>query len=192
LIDLAYQGLGLGLDADAFGVRCMAAQLPELLVAVSCSKNFGLYRDRVGCAMVMGNDTDRLAIAFDRLLGAIRGNYSMPPDHGAEVVATILADPALRTDWDDELQIMRERLQGLRQTLVQRFRERTGGGRFDFIGKQQGMFSLLNLTPTQVKRLRNEHAVYMPNDSRTNIAGLRTNQVDNFVDAVLAVRSSTH
>lgn len=192
LIDLAYQGLGLGLDADAFGVRCMAAQLPELLVAVSCSKNFGLYRDRVGCAMVLNKDTDRLAIAFDRLLGAIRGNYSMPPDHGAAVVASILADSALRTAWDDELQIMRERLHGLRQALVKRFRERTGGGGFDFIGRQQGMFSLLNLTPAQVKRLRDEHAVYMPNDSRTNIAGLRADQVDAFVDAVLAVRSSTH
>ncbi|MBP9930047.1 MAG: aromatic amino acid transaminase, partial [Rhodoferax sp.] len=91
MIDLAYQGLGRGLDTDAFGVRCMAAQLPELLVAVSCSKNFGLYRDRVGCAMVVSKNAANLATAFDRLLGAIRGNYSMPPDHGAAVVACILA-----------------------------------------------------------------------------------------------------
>lgn len=188
LIDLAYQGLGLGLDADAFGVRCMAAQLPELLVAVSCSKNFGLYRDRVGCAMVASKDANKLGIAFDRLLGAIRGNYSMPPDHGAAAVAAILNDSALRTAWEDELQTMRERLQGLRQGLIKRFRERTGNGEFDFIGEQHGMFSVLNLTPAQVKSLRDAHAVYMPNDSRTNIAGLRTDQIDAFVDAVLAVR----
>lgn len=192
LIDLAYQGLGRGLDADAFGVRCMAAKLPELLVAVSCSKNFGLYRDRVGCAMVVGKDPDALATAFDRLLSAIRGNYSMPPDHGAAVVACILADPALRQTWEDELQTMRERLHGLRQALVKRLRERTGGNAYDAIGAQQGMFSLLNLTPAQVKRLRDAYAVYMPNDSRTNIAGLRTDQVDAFVEAFLAVRSDPH
>lgn len=191
LIDLAYQGLGRGLDADAFGVRTMAAQLPELLVAVSCSKNFGLYRDRVGCAIVVGKDTANLATAFDRLLSAIRGNYSMPPDHGAAVVACILADPALRQVWDDELQTMRERLQGTRQALVKRLRTRTGGNGYDFIGEQHGMFSLLNLLPAQVKRLRDAYAVYMPNDSRTNIAGLRTDQVDAFVDAVLAVRADT-
>jgi aspartate/tyrosine/aromatic aminotransferase len=192
MIDLAYQGLGRGLDTDAFGVRCMAAQLPELLVAVSCSKNFGLYRDRVGCAMVLSKDAANLATAFDRLLGAIRGNYSMPPDHGAAVVACILADPALRQAWEDELQTMRERLQGLRQALVKRLRVRTGGDGYDFIAEQHGMFSLLNLTPDQVKRLRDTYAVYMPNDSRTNIAGLRTDQVDAFVEAFLAVRANMH
>lgn len=192
MIDLAYQGLGRGLDTDAFGVRCMAAQLPELLVAVSCSKNFGLYRDRVGCAMVLSKDAGNLATAFDRLLSAIRGNYSMPPDHGAAVVACILADPALRQAWEDELQTMRERLQGLRQALVKRLRVRTGGDGYDFIAEQHGMFSLLNLTPDQVKRLRDTYAVYMPNDSRTNIAGLRTDQVDAFVEAFLAVRANMH
>ena len=192
MIDLAYQGLGRGLDTDAFGVRCMAAQLPELLVAVSCSKNFGLYRDRVGCAMVLSKDAANLATAFDRLLSAIRGNYSMPPDHGAAVVACILADPALRQAWEDELQTMRERLQGLRQALVKRLRVRTGGDGYDFIAEQHGMFSLLNLTPDQVKRLRDTYAVYMPNDSRTNIAGLRTDQVDAFVEAFLAVRANMH
>mgnify|MGYP003382682380 FL=1 len=192
MIDLAYQGLGRGLDTDAFGVRCMAAQLPELLVAVSCSKNFGLYRDRVGCAMVVSKDAANLATAFDRLLSAIRGNYSMPPDHGAAVVACILADPALRQAWEDELQTMRERLQVLRQALVKRLRVRTGGDGYDFIAEQHGMFSLLNLTPDQVKRLRDTYAVYMPNDSRTNIAGLRTDQVDAFVEAFLAVRANMH
>ena len=180
------------LDTDAFGVRCMAAQLPELLVAVSCSKNFGLYRDRVGCAMVLSKDAGNLATAFDRLLSAIRGNYSMPPDHGAAVVACILADPALRQAWEDELQTMRERLQGLRQALVKRLRVRTGADGYDFIAEQHGMFSLLNLTPDQVKRLRDTYAVYMPNDSRTNIAGLRTDQVDAFVEAFLAVRANMH
>ena len=144
--------------------------------------------------LVLGKNKDaaNLATAFDRLLSAIRGNYSMPPDHGAAVVACILADPALRQAWEDELQTMRERLQGLRQALVKRLRVRTGGDGYDFIAEQHGMFSLLNLTPDQVKRLRDTYAVYMPNDSRTNIAGLRTDQVDAFVEAFLAVRANMH
>ena len=190
LVDVAYQGLGRGMEADAFGVRSMAARLPELLVAVSCSKNFALYRDRVGCAMVLGRNAEALGIAFDRMLGLIRANYSMPPDHGAAVVATILADAGLRTVWHDELTSMRERLQGLRQALVACFRQRTGGNAYDFIGQQHGMFSLLGLTPEQVRRLREEHAIYMPGDSRTNIAGLSGSDVERFVDAVLAVRAS--
>lgn len=190
LIDLAYQGLGRGMEADAFGVRRMAARVPELLVAVSCSKNFALYRDRVGCAMVLGRDAGALGIAFDRMLGLIRANYSMPPDHGAAVVASILADPELRAAWHGELDSMRERLHGLRQALVERFRQRTGGAAYDFIGRQHGLFSLLGLTPAQVQRLREEHAVYMPGDSRTNIAGLGSSDVDRFVDAVLAVRAT--
>jgi len=190
LIDLAYQGLGRGIEADAFGVRHMAARVGEMLVAVSCSKNFALYRDRVGCAMVFGDNAGVLSIAFDRMLGLIRGNYSMPPDHGAAVVAMILADASLSAVWNAELRSMRERLQGLRQTLAERFRTRTGGDSFDFIARQFGMFSLLGLTAAQVGRLRDEHAIYMPGDSRTNIAGLSGSEIDTFVNAVLAVRSS--
>lgn len=190
LIDLAYQGLGRGIEADSCAVRCMAARVDELLVATSCSKNFALYRDRVGCAMVFSTDTGALTIAFDRMLGLIRGNYSMPPDHGAAVVAAILGDARLSANWTAELQSMRERLQGLRQALSDRFRERTGNDGFDFIARQFGMFSMLGLSATQVLRLREEHAIYMPGDSRTNIAGLRSSEVDTFVDAVLAVRSS--
>lgn len=188
LIDLAYQGLGHGMDADAFGVRHMAARVPELLVAVSCSKNFALYRERVGCAMVFSHQPERLGVAFDQLLGLLRGNHSMPPDHGAAVVACILNDAELKANWSSELQGMCARLQGLRQSLVTHFRGGTGGGAFDFIGKQNGLFSMLGLTSAEVLQLRAEHAIYMPGDSRTNIAGLASNQVEQFVKAVLAVR----
>jgi aspartate aminotransferase len=190
LIDLAYLGLGADLVQDSFAVRCMAASIPELLVAVSCSKNFGLYRDRVGIAMVYAANTPALDASFDQLLGLIRGNYSMPPDHGAAVVALILQDDALRQQWQAELQSMRERLVATRQALVARFRERTDTQQFDFIGQQHGMFSLLGLTPGQVGQLRDVHAVYMPKDGRTNIAGLLPGQVDGFVDAVLSVRKT--
>ena len=190
LIDLAYQGLGLGMDSDAFGVRCMAARLPELLVAVSCSKNFALYRERVGCAMVFASEPKRLTIAFSELLGLLRANYSMPPDHGAAVVACILNDPELRASWSEELRGMRARLQGLRHSLAEHFRACTGSGEFDFLKDQRGMFSMLGLLPNEVRRLRETHAIYMAGDSRTNIAGLASNQVEYFVNAVLAVRGT--
>lgn len=190
LIDLAYLGLGRDLMQDSFGVRCMAASTHELLVAVSCSKNFGLYRDRVGAAMLYSSDAVALGTSFDQLLALIRGNYSMPPDHGAAVVAMILQDATLRAQWQAELQSMRERLAVTRQALVTRFRARIGDHHFDFIGQQHGMFSLLGVTPGQVGQLRDAHAVYMPKDGRTNIAGLSPNQVDRFVDAVLSVREN--
>lgn len=187
LIDLAYQGLGDGLDQDSAGVRLMAARIPELLLAVSCSKNFGLYRDRVGCAMVFSDSSDRLSIALDRMLGLLRGNYSMPPDHGAAVVADILGNTELTAVWRTELDFMRARLRALRSALCVAFRGATGSDRYDFIARQSGMFSLLDLSGEQVAMLRQEHAIYMPADSRTNIAGLQLEQVGVFVQAVCTV-----
>lgn len=186
-IDLAYQGLGRGLNEDAFGVRHMASRLPELLVAVSCSKSFGIYRERAGLAMVLGESSASAKNMLDHLMTAFRGSYSMPPDHGAATVQMILNDPLLRDDWDNELTVMRNRISGLRSELVRQLRDTTQSDRFDYIEKQFGMFSLLDLTVEQVERLRQDFAVYMPSDSRTNIAGLTTNLISPFARAIATV-----
>jgi aspartate/tyrosine/aromatic aminotransferase len=186
-VDLAYQGLGLGMDADADAVRILAAKVPEMLVAVSCSKSFGIYRERVGSAMVIGSDATSSQTMLDHVLTLIRGNYSMPPDHGAATVQTVLAAPDLNKAWRDELEGMRVRIEGIRNALSERFRVTTDSRKFDHIAHQKGMFSLLSLTPSHVKRLREEHAIYMPDDGRTNVAGLNMSQVQPFVSAVNAV-----
>ncbi len=187
MIDLAYQGLGRSVDQDAFGVRYMAARLPELLVAVSCSKSFAIYRERTGLALVLGANAAVSKNMLDHLLTAIRGNYSMPPDHGAACVARILQDDALRLVWSDELTQMRGRIAQIRSSLKDQFQQASGHGRFDYISEQYGMFSLLGLSAVQVEQLRQDHGVYMPNDSRANLAGLSMAQVKPFTKAVLAV-----
>jgi aspartate/tyrosine/aromatic aminotransferase len=187
MIDLAYQGLGRGVDDDAYGVRHMAAVLPEVLVAVSCSKSFAIYRERTGLAMVIGPNGDVSKNMLDHLLTAIRGNYSMPPDHGAACVAMILNNPTLRQNWAQELGQMRERIAQIRQALSDQFRQKGQTNRFDYIAHQYGMFSLLGLTADQVDQLRAVNGIYMPADSRTNIAGLNMAQVEPFVKAVIAV-----
>ena len=188
LIDLAYQGFGHGIDEDAFAIRHMASRLPELMVAVSCSKTFAVYRERVGCAMIFSKSPRQLNVIIEQLLGILRANYSMPPDHGASVVAAVLNDSELRASWSEELLDMRARLQKVRRLLATEFRKQTGSGAFDFLEEQVGMFSLLGLQPSEVVRLREEHAIYMAADSRINIAGLASSQVGYFVKGVLAVR----
>ncbi len=186
-VDLAYQGLGRGLDQDAYGVRRLAEQVPELLVAVSCSKSFGIYRERTGLAMVLGKDPTCSKNMLDHLLTAIRGNYSMPPDHGAAAVQLILNNSHLRQQWFNELESMRLRISALRMGLADLLRARLGSSRFDYIASQHGMFSMLGLSAAQVKQLRESYAIYMPDDSRTNIAGLNTSQLVPFADAIAAV-----
>jgi aspartate/tyrosine/aromatic aminotransferase len=186
-VDLAYQGLGKGMDADAAAVRIIASKVPEMLVAVSCSKSFGIYRERVGSAMVVGSTAESSQTMLDHVLTLIRGNYSMPPDHGAATVQTVLASPELNKMWRDELEAMRVRIAGIRTALSLKFRELSGNNKFDHIEHQLGMFSLLRLTPEHVNALREKHAIYMPNDGRTNVAGLNMSQVTPFVSAVLAV-----
>jgi aspartate aminotransferase len=187
LIDLAYQGLGRGVDEDAFSVRHMAAALPEVLVAVSCSKSFAIYRERTGLAMVIGANADVSKNMLDHLLSAIRGNYSMPPDHGAACVAMILNSPALRQEWAQELGQMRSRIAQIRQALAAQFKQLGQGNRFDYIANQYGMFSLMGLSAAQVSQMREANGIYMPSDSRTNIAGLNMAQVQPFVKAVIDV-----
>ncbi len=186
-IDMAYQGLGTGQDEDAFGIRLFAAELPELLVAVSCSKNFGLYRERVGVLHVV---TDKPAIGLAALSHEVRvarSIYSMPPDHGAAIVNEILGNAALRDSWARELGVMRERINGLRRQLVAALRAACPARDFGFIASQRGMFSLLGLTVEQVKRIRAEQHVYMTDDSRINIAGLRDDNLEYFARAVAQV-----
>jgi len=183
-VDLAYQGFGDGLDEDAAGLRLLAEALPEMAVAVSCSKNFAVYRDRVGVALLLGRSKAEAEVAAGQLMGAARAIYSMPPDHGAAVVRIILSDPGLRADWQAELTSMRERMQGLRVKLAEALRRATNSSRFDFLTQNKGMFSRLGLDAAQVEELRLTHAVYMVGDSRINVAGIPEDRVDDLARAI--------
>jgi aromatic-amino-acid transaminase len=183
-VDMAYQGFGDGLEADSFSVRTLAAAVPELLVAASCSKNFALYRDRVGCAMALSATPKATGLVKDNLKGLARTNWSMPPDHGAAVVRTVLTDPELRADWEAEIDSMRERMLEVRRTLAEALRQRTNSDRFDFIARHRGMFSLTGISPEEIERVRAEHGVYIVGDSRINIAGLNAESVATLAAAL--------
>lgn len=186
-IDIAYQGFGEGLDADAEGLRIVAAKVPEMVVAASCSKNFAVYRDRVGAAMVLAKDGAQGDIAISNMLSAARAIYSMPPDHGAAAVRIVLEDDALRSDWESELNAMRERMLRLRVELADALRLQSNSSRFDFLAQHRGMFSRLGLTPQQVERLRVEHGIYMVDDSRINVAGLPEGKMTELAKAIVSV-----
>ncbi|MEM1187689.1 MAG: amino acid aminotransferase [Pseudomonadota bacterium] len=182
-IDIAYQGLGDGLDADAAGLRIFADRLPEMIVAASCSKNMGLYRERTGCCMFLCNDSAGADAALSQAKAAARRVYSMPPAHGALLAGRLLADDALTANWKAELQAMCERINGLRGLLVEKLSGATGR-EFDFIRREKGMFSFLGLTKEQVQTLREEHSVYMLGSSRINVAGINQSNMDYFANAV--------
>ena len=186
-IDMAYQGLGTGQDEDAFGVRLFAAELPEVLVAVSCSKNFGLYRERAGVLHVVTDSAAAGVAALSHEVRVARSIYSMPPDHGAAIVNEILGDEALRASWVSELAVMRERINGLRKQLVAQLRTALPDRDFGFIARQHGMFSLLGLSIDEVQRMRTQCHVYMTDDSRINIAGLRADNIEYFAQSVAHV-----
>jgi aspartate aminotransferase len=186
-VDLAYQGFGDGLDEDAFGVRLLADALPELIVASSCSKNFGLYRERTGAVVLLSRDPRSAETTRSQLLNVIRGIYSMPPAHGGAIVDEILGDRALRQAWEGELEEMRNRINTLRALLVERFAARGDGGRFEFIARQRGMFSFLGIDPAQVETLRDQHAIYLLDSSRINVAGESHTNIDRLCDAVMSV-----
>jgi aspartate aminotransferase len=186
-IDLAYQGLGSGLAQDAYGIRLLAAELPEVAFAVSCSKNFGLYRERTGCFCLVSESATAGDAALSQLVRIARSIYSMPPDHGAAIVYEILGDAALREQWTEELGGMRKRINGLRHTLVKHLAKAHPKRDFGFIATQQGMFSFLGIDPAQVHQLRERHHVYMTDDSRINIAGLRADNLEYFAQAVAQV-----
>ena len=179
LIDLAYQGLGDGLEGDAAGLRMVLESAGDVIAAFSCDKNFGLYRDRVGALYVRSRQSD---LVLSNMLALARPNWSMPPDHGAAVVRTILDDAELTADWKKELTSMRIRINEVRKALA------AGDPFFAPQAKQQGMFSLLPLNPDQVKTLRTEHGIYMAGSGRANLAGLTLKTVPKFIEAVKSVR----
>ncbi len=186
-VDLAYLGLGLGLSEDAYGVRKLAASVPEMIVASSCSKNFGLYRERVGALSVVSPTVPEAEVVYGQVQNVARGIYSMPPNYGGALVGRILADSALRLEWEAELTEMRDRINTLRSQLAATFRARLGTSRFDFIPQQRGMFSFLGLSKDQVQRLKLENSIYMVDSSRINVAGINQQNIDYFCDAVCAV-----
>lgn len=186
-VDIAYQGLGDGLEADAYGVRLMAERLPEVIVAVSCSKNFGLYRERTGATFVISPTAERTGNAMGQLRKIARGMYSMPPDHGAELVALVWEDAALRQQWMDELEAMRVRVEELRGLLVSGLKALRADVDYSFVQRQKGMFSLLPLNTAQIQRLRDEHHIYMPGDGRINVAGISRRNVEYVAQSLAAV-----
>lgn len=186
-IDMAYQGLGAGVEEDAFAVRLFAAELPELLVAVSCSKNFGLYRERAGALHIITESAQTSQAALSHQTRIARRLYSMPPDHGAAIVSRILGDEALNSAWRRELEAMRRRIAELRQQFVRALAESCAERDFSFIAAQRGLFSFLGIAPEQVRALRAEHHIYMTEDSRINIAGLRSETVEYVARAVARV-----
>ena len=186
-VDIAYQGFGDGLDADAAGLRLLAEKMPEMVVASSCSKNFAVYRDRVGAAMILAKDGAQANVAISQMLAAARALYSMPPDHGAAAVHMVLEDAELKKDWETELEDMRLRMLKLRVAFAEALRRQSNSDRFDFIASHRGMFSRLGLTEAQVERLRAEHAIYMVGDSRINVAGLPEDGMDDLAKAIVSV-----
>lgn len=185
-IDIAYQGLGDGLEEDAAGLRHLAERLPEMLVAASCSKNMGLYRERTGCAMFLCKDKDNAEALVSQAKVAARRVYSMPPAHGALLAGRILTDAGLRASWEQELQDMCARINGLRGNLVESLQAATGRD-FEFIRQEKGMFSFLGLSKEQVQALRDDYSIYMVGSSRINVAGVNASNIDYLADAVARV-----
>jgi aspartate aminotransferase/aromatic-amino-acid transaminase len=185
LIDLAYLGFGDGLAADAYGTRQVVASVPEALIAFSGSKNFGLYRERIGAAILVARDAASADITNSQLLNIIRSSYSQPPDHGAEIIRIILEDPALRAEWEAELEAMRNRMIRLREKLSEAIRQRSNASDFDFIADHRGMFSLLGLPESAVDHLKAGNGVYMIGDSRINVAGIPEDRIGALADALI-------
>ncbi|WP_434680586.1 aspartate/tyrosine/aromatic aminotransferase [Pseudomonas sp. R1-18] len=187
LIDFAYQGFGDGLEEDAWAVRLFAEALPELLITSSCSKNFGLYRERTGALIVTADNPQKLLDVRSQLANIARNLWSNPPDHGAAVVAEILGDPKLKSLWAEEVEEMRQRIAQLRVGLVEALTPLGLGERFAHVAQQRGMFSYTGISDEQVARLRHEHSVYMVNAGRANIAGIDASRLDQLASAIAAV-----
>ncbi len=186
-VDLAYAGLGDGLAQDSYGLRLLAGIFPELVLAASCSKNFGLYKERVGLVGALCATPDDAKLAHGQIGLTMRRMISMPPDHGAALVAKILADPALTADWKTELEDMRVRMTGLRASLGEALLVQGAEQMAAAITAQKGMFSLLPVSQEQADKLRSEHSVFLLNSGRINIAGARTETIDRLADCILAV-----
>jgi aromatic-amino-acid transaminase len=185
VLDLAYQGLGAGMDEDAYGVRRVIVSVPEALVAYSCDKNFGLYRDRTGALYIMMGEASQLPAAVSNGHALARANWSQPPDHGAAAVRLVLEDEALTAQWLDELDTMRERMRQVRARLAGA--GKVGGVDLTPVGGQNGLFSIIPFTPEQVQAMREKHGIYFAGSGRINVAGLTMGNIDQFIAAVADV-----
>ena len=189
-IDIAYQGLGNGLDADAYGLRMMAERLPELLVASSCSKNFGLYRERTGSITMIAESAQQAQVVSAQSMSTARQIYSMPPAHGALLVSLILGDDQLRANWQAELEQVRLRIQSMRALLAEGINNNAAGMDFSHIKQQRGMFSFLGTSSEHLDRLREEFAIYIVNSSRINLAGINSNNIEYLTQSIKTVLDS--
>ncbi|MCM5703533.1 aromatic amino acid transaminase [Larsenimonas salina] len=187
LIDFAYQGFGDGLDDDAYGVRLLAESLDEVIITSSCSKNFGIYRERTGALILIAKDQEQMENVRSQAAITARENYSNPPAHGGAIVSTILNDNALRIQWLGEVDEMRQRINSLRRNFVKAMAPYGLEERFRFIEQQRGMFSFTGLTPEQVDRLRDEFSIYMVRSGRANVAGLSHDVLDYVAKAIATV-----
>jgi aspartate/tyrosine/aromatic aminotransferase len=186
-IDMAYQGFATDIDADAFIIRELAGRVPEMIVCNSCSKNFGLYRDRVGTVSFLAADTATRDVVTSQASQIVRTLYSVPPDHGAAVVSIILDDESLRSNWVIELAEMRQRLSKMRERLESALREEAPDHDFSHLVRATGMFCFLGVTPEQVARLKKDYGIYMVDSSRINVAGITESNVGYLAASIAAV-----
>lgn len=187
VIDMAYQGFGQGLEEDAFGARLMADSVDEMFLCSSGSKNFGLYRERIGACSIIAADEKAADIINSVLLRVVRVNYSMPPAHGAAIVETILSSEELTAQWEEELQAMRDRINGMRQLLVDKLVANGVTRDFSFITRQNGMFSFLGISKEQVQRLQDEYSIYLVDSSRVCVAAISPDNVDYLARSIAEV-----
>ncbi|WP_444998376.1 amino acid aminotransferase [Aliikangiella sp. IMCC44359] len=186
-VDIAYQGLGDGLEEDVKGIRYLSEQVEELIVATSCSKNFGLYRERTGCLMIQTKNSEQADAIQTQIQDVARANYSMSPAYGGYLVDIILSNDALRTEWKNELDSMALRVKSLRSGLLENIQQQGIDKDFSFITQQKGMFSYLGINIEQVRQLRNEFSIYMADSSRINVAGLNTQCLEYVAKALKSV-----
>ena len=186
-IDTAYQGLGNGLDQDAYGMRMMAERLPEVIIASSCSKNFGLYRERTGSITFIAETSEQADIVVSQAMSTARSIYSMPPAHGALLVSMVLGDPQLRSQWEAELEEVRLRIKSMRNLLCDSLENNAAGMDFSHIKRQNGMFSFLGITTPQLERLRTEFGIYIVSSTRINLAGVNSNNIEYLTQSLLTV-----
>ena len=187
VVDMAYQGFGQDLETDAFGLRLMADTVDQMIICSSCSKNFGLYRERIGACSIIGKDSISADIISSVLLSVVRVNYSMPPAHGAAIVETILNSAELTTQWHGELKEMRDRINGMRQLLVEQLAANGVTRDFGFITEQNGMFSFLGIDKAQVQRLQDEFSIYIVGSSRISLAGISPDNVKYLTQSIAKV-----
>lgn len=186
-IDIAYQGFAAGLEDDAYGVRLMYGRVPEMIVTHSCSKNFGIYRDRVGALSLLSADADTAKVVDSQALSLVRTIYSLPPDHGAAVVSHILNDEELRAEWLGELAGMRKRLQAMRKLLVEELKSAAPDHDFSHISRTTGMFCYLGVTPEQVAAIKKDRGVYLVDSSRINVCGITEGNVRYLAESIASV-----